>query len=57
MKLIDLDTETFKKGQYSGESIYDVADEDMEYIQRLLDNDRGDREDRELLEPLVRKGN
>lgn len=55
MKLIDQDTESFIKGPYKGETIYDVADEYPEYIQGILDNERGDREDREMLEPLVKR--
>jgi len=53
MKFIDTDTESFIKGLYTGESIYDVADEDPEYIRYLLEEQTADAEDRELLEPLV----
>jgi hypothetical protein len=56
-KLINVDSETFIKGPYKGDSIYDVADEYPEYLRRILDNELGDREDRELLEPLVRLEN
>jgi len=56
-KLINKDSETFVKGPYKGESVWEVYDEYPEYIQSILDNERGDREDRELLAPLVKREN
>jgi hypothetical protein len=56
-KLINVDSETFIKGPYKGDSVWDVADEYPEYIQEILDNEKGDREDREILAPLDKREN
>ena len=48
-RYIDTDTETFIKGQWKGESIYDVAEEDQEYLTHILDEGSPDYEDREIL--------
>lgn len=48
-RYIDQDTEIFIKGQWRGESIYDVAEEDPEYIVYILDEGSPDHEDREVL--------
>ncbi len=53
MKLIDQDTETFKRGPFANESIYEVADEYPDYIKDILEGNKADADDRELLEPLV----
>ena len=55
MKRINPDTETFTKGQFANENIYEVADEYPDYIQYLLDEGNIDAEDRELLETLATK--
>jgi hypothetical protein len=46
----------FKKGQYSGESVFEVADIDPEYITGLLDGNKLDEDERELLEQSIGRG-
>ena len=46
----------FKKGQYSGESVFEVADIDPEYITGLLDGNKLDEDERDLLERSVGRG-
>jgi hypothetical protein len=41
--------DNFTRGEWEGQSVYDVADEDPGYLQRLLDNGPIDAEDRTLL--------
>jgi hypothetical protein len=37
--IINTDSEIFTKGKYRDESVWDVADEDPEYLQSLLDSE------------------
>ena len=41
--------EEFVKGTYRGENIFDVAEEDPNYLQHLLDNCSIDADDTELI--------
>jgi hypothetical protein len=41
--------EEFKKGRYSGDSVFEVAEEDPDYIKDLLDGNKLDDDERDLL--------
>jgi len=48
-KYVD-ENENLTKGTYKGEAVSDVADEDSEYLQWLLEEGDIDAEDRDLIE-------
>jgi hypothetical protein len=41
--------DNFTKGEYKDDSVYDVADEDPGYLQRLLNNLSVDAEEAEII--------
>lgn len=48
-RYINQDTETLTQGPWRGENIFDVADEDPEYLRGLLDGNIPDALDREII--------
>ena len=48
-RYINQDTEEFIKGTYRGTEVYLVAEEDIEYLENLLENFPLDAEDREII--------
>ena len=43
------DLDNFVKGTYRGENVFDVAEEDTEYLNNLLENFSVDAQDREVI--------
>jgi|WetSurMetagenome_2_1015567.scaffolds.fasta_scaffold1163644_1 hypothetical protein len=51
--IININSEQFISGKYRGESVWDVADEDLEYLQRLLDDVPLNKSERELISQVL----
>lgn len=45
----------FKKGRYSGENVFEVADEDSDYIVDLLEGNKLDDDERAVLKQAIGK--
>lgn len=55
-KFVSSDTETLLKGTYRGDSIFDVAEEDPEYLENLVENHHLEAEEQSwLLKALGRE--
>jgi hypothetical protein len=49
------DLDNFVKGTYRGENVFDVAEEDTEYLNNLLENFSVDAQDREVINKALGK--